>query len=78
MFECKIPMPCTCKCRNRLQFIASTEPLTGIHGTYSTDAGKFTFYAQVTCDACGAVYEPGHSRFSAYYNEANHRIRTTK
>jgi hypothetical protein len=72
----KLLTNCGCACGANLTMIGDRAPLRGIHGTYTTDGGKLTFYLKVEClsSKCGLVYEPDHPRFAAYFNEIAERL----
>lgn len=60
-----------CNCGANLSIIGDTEPLPGIHGTYTTHGGKHAFFVKVEClsPRCGLLYEPDHERFAGEFNE---------
>ncbi len=63
-----------CRCGATPEIKADTKPLRGIHGKYASDEGRQIFYMVVLCPSCGAVYEPDHARFAAYFNMAKDRL----
>ena len=63
-----------CHCGATLEVIADKVPLNGIHAKFESRGGTQVFFMVVKCPSCGAIYDPDHKRFSAYFNMAKDRL----
>lgn len=61
-----------CHCGQTLELeISNPEQNQGLGwGSYSRHGGTDNFMMRCVCDGCGAVFDPDHPRFAAYYNMA--------
>lgn len=65
-----------CHCGTTLEIeVAESGNQKGVGwANFSRDAGNHSFALRCVCQGCGAVFDPDHRRFVAYYNMAADRI----